>query len=88
MLDLVAPIYRRLIYEFLFPQDLARLGETCKTIYQDKNRNDLIVSKISCNFRYKVDKYYWRDEDLNYSLMTKEEKNCLSQVSRNRKFIL
>ena len=69
MLDLVAPIYRRLIYEFLFPQELARLGETCKTIYHDKIRNDLIVSKISSNFRYKVDKYYyWGDKYLTYSL--------------------
>jgi hypothetical protein len=58
MLDLIAPIYRRLIYEFLSLEELAKLGQTCKTIYQDKNRNETIVSKISCKFRYEVDEYF------------------------------
>jgi hypothetical protein len=84
MLDLVAPIYRRLIYEFLFPEEIACLGETCKTIYQDKNRNDLMVSKLSSNFRYKVDKYYWRDEYMIYSLMTKDLQGRLSQELKKR----
>lgn len=84
MIDHVAPIYRRLIYEFLSPQELARLGETCKTFYEDKNRNDLIISKISSNFGYKIDRYYWKNEYLSYSLMKKELIESISQEFKKR----
>lgn len=47
-----------LIYEFLQPDDLSRLGETCRTIYHDKNREKMIINKISSIFGYRIDKYY------------------------------
>lgn len=58
MFDHIAPIYRMLIYEFLQPDDLSRLGETCRTIYHDKNREKMIINKISSIFGYRIDKYY------------------------------
>lgn len=58
MIDHIAPIYRTLIYEFLQPDDLSRLGETCRTIYHDKNREKMIINKISSIFGYRIDKYY------------------------------
>lgn len=69
MIDHIAPIYRTLIYEFLDPNDLSRLGETCRTIYHDKNRKKMIIQKISSTFGYYnyLHQYY---NYLNFSLMT------------------
>jgi hypothetical protein len=71
MLDLVAPIYRRLIYEFLSPQELVQLGETCKKIHYDQNRIEMMILKISSKFTYEIDKYYWRKTYLSYFRMPK-----------------
>jgi hypothetical protein len=51
------------------------------------NRDDLIISKISNYYRYKVDKYYWqesKEEYIIYSLMTKELQERISQEFKKR----
>jgi hypothetical protein len=84
MLDLVAPIYRRLIYEFLSPQELAGLGETCKKIHQDPNRMEMMILKISGNFTYEIDKYYWRKNYISYFHMPKYLVSPLVQEFKKR----
>lgn len=63
MIDHIAPIYRTLIYQFLVPKDISRIGETCRTIYEDENRKKMIIDKISSTFGYQfVYGSYWRNK--------------------------
>jgi hypothetical protein len=84
MLDLIAPIYRRLIYDFLSPRDLGSLGASCKKIHQDPNRMELIILKISSNFTYEIDLYYWRKKYLSYFRMPKYLVSPLVQEFKKR----
>lgn len=77
MFDHIASIYRTLVYEYLEPEDLATLGETCKIIHEDTNRKDMIVKKLSSTFGYKVDEYYWKYNNY-YESMSKDMINLIS----------
>lgn len=46
MLDLVAPIYRQLIYEFCDIYTLNQVGMTCKKINQEESRIQVLIQKI------------------------------------------
>jgi hypothetical protein len=66
MINEIAPIYRRLIYEYLETEDLVAIGKTCRTIYNDSFRTRCIIEKISCLFGYKVEE---TNECFHYTLM-------------------
>lgn len=50
MLDLVSPIYRYLIYQYLDLQSLSNLALVCKKLNLDPKRKDQIVQTISQSF--------------------------------------
>ena len=79
MLDTIAPIYIKLIYEYLTPQQLGKLGETCKTIHQDTTRKEMIVQKISPIFGYRINQRFWNSE-VNYDKMNPELLQSLAEV--------
>jgi hypothetical protein len=59
MLDLVASIYRTLIYEYLSIKYLVRLSKTCKTINNDPNIKEMIIKKIINKFGYNISHKFW-----------------------------
>jgi hypothetical protein len=77
MLDLVAPIYRTLIYDHLSIKSLVRLSETCKTINNDSNLKEFIMKKIISKFGYRISDRYWSFNYINYDKMNI---NMLSKI--------
>jgi hypothetical protein len=63
MIDVIAPIYRKLIYEYLDVYDLSNISKICKKFNQDNERKEMLVKKISELFGYHVHQYFWKDND-------------------------
>jgi hypothetical protein len=59
MLELFAPIYKQLIFEYLSLDDIVKLGEISKIMYNDPTRNDIIIERIIKKFGYSIDPNYW-----------------------------
>lgn len=58
MINNIPLIYLELIYSNLSYLDLTKLGSTCKTIYSQDIRKDILVLKVCKTFGYSSDKNY------------------------------
>ncbi len=83
MFDKIPPIYRKLIYEYLYTKDLMVIGKTCKCVHVDENRISSIIEKISCTFGYKINQYFWKSPFL-FDKMPENILNPLKKEFENR----